>query len=251
MRSTSSARTSDLLFLGVLAAAMSCRDSALGLDRSASDSAAGASPPAPTSTAASGTSSASSSSALPIPPAPGWHREMLGRTFAHHASLDRVDKETKPLLNFEGAIRTAQDFQFVLGQGSGRDGYATVAVEGNGRTVVDFPAKDGSFHRAELTLPKDEVDALRRELIGVSFATLARGYYADVSDGTQWFVRVRAGGARKGVFLDNHFPAQITRLAEYVRARIIEPRRAEIERAGSRPIGTLGEPEFWPEDIPK
>lgn len=236
---------------GALEASLGCGSREVGGEPSAS-AVASVAPAATTqtSTVRDVPSATADPSALPSPPMAGWHREMLGRTFAQPFPLHRVDEETKRFTNLDEAILTAQDFQLVLGQGSGRDGYVTLAIDGTGRTIFDFPARDGSFRRAELTLVKVEVDALRQELVDSSFTSLARGYYAQVDDGTQWFVRIRAGKARKGVFLDNHFPASVTRLAEYVRARIVEPRRSEIERATARRPGS-GEPEFWPEDVPR
>lgn len=176
---------------------------------------------------------------------------MLGRMFARSHPFDTVVKETKRFTGFDEAIRSSSDFQFVLGQGSGRDGYDTLTIEGSGASRLVFRAKDTTWHEAKFVLAKDMVEALRAELVAISFGTLHRQYTAQVNDGTQWFVRVRVGAQRKGVFLDNHFPTPVVRLSEFVRTTIVEPRLPDIEASRERPFGAPVEREFWEEDEPK
>ena len=105
--------------------------------------------------------------------------------------------------------------------------------------------------RAVFRLAADQLDGLERELTAIDVFSLKRAYLANVDDGTQWFLRVRAAKQRKTVVLDNHFPDPIVRVAEYVRTRIVPAHRSEIDAAA--PLAShdkLQEPMRWEEDMP-
>jgi hypothetical protein len=77
----------------------------------------------------------------------------------------------------------------------------------------------------------EAVTELRRLLVDVDFFRLKRGYHANVHDGTQWLVKARAAGRSKRVYCNNHFPARVIALSEFVRTRVLDAHDGEIARA--------------------
>lgn len=84
------------------------------------------------------------------------------------------------------------------------------------------------WRRAAFTVPPRTVADLRQLLVDSGYFDLKRSYSGGVADGTQWFVRARAGGREKAVWCDNHFPADVIKLNDFVRTRIVGPNRESI-----------------------
>jgi hypothetical protein len=178
--------------------------------------------------------------------------EMLGRSVAAQFPLDHVEEEPKRFPLGSGTIVGAPDFAFVLGQGSGMNGFDTLTVDASGQATLVFEGVRGGPSRlARFRLSPPELEGLQRELAAVDLFGLKRGYFARVDDGTQWFVRVQAVRQRKTVVLDNHFPEPIVRLTLHVRDEVLAPHREAIDAA--EPIESLDglrEPMRWSEDAP-
>jgi hypothetical protein len=87
---------------------------------------------------------------------------------------------------------------------------------------------------------------LRAELNDVRYFSLQKSYRdPNVDDGTQWFVKVRVGNNKKGVYCDNAFPPEIVRLSEFVHREILEPRMPELASAPVVDADDAREPEHF------
>jgi hypothetical protein len=184
----------------------------------------------------------------PRPLPPGWDGDDPRQT---NFRLARTDDETPAAFVDDAQVLAAGDFHFLMGEGSGRDGYDVVNLWADGRCEYTFgqwqPVNDPVhgwvtgkvWRRAEFRMPADTVTALRRLLVDVDYFTLKRGYHANVCDGTQWIVKARAAGRAKRVYCNNHFPVKVIALSEFVRTRILDPHRAEITRAEPVVLGPM------------
>jgi hypothetical protein len=156
----------------------------------------------------------------------------------------------------------SSDFLFTMGEGSGLRGFDVIRVWPDGSCEYSYPdlagfaasalpgpalpaapappatgpttapvgpgAQSMPWRRATFTVPPQTVTDLRKLLVDTGYFDLKRSYNGNVEDGTQWFVRARAGGREKGVWCNNHFPADVIKLNDFVRTRIVEPGRPSI-----------------------
>jgi hypothetical protein len=171
---------------------------------------------------------------------------------ADQLPLDRVEEDPKRFPRGSAALADARDFVFVLGQGSAWHGFDTLRIEASGDAVLVFGGEtSGAWQKATFRLSSEELEALKRVLVAIDVFGMKRAYFALADDGSQWFVRVRAGGQQKTVILDNHFPAPIVGLSDHVRTAIVGRHLAAIRAAAPLPLhGKLDEPMRWPEDAP-
>ena len=149
------------------------------------------------------------------------------------------------------------DFLFTMGEGSGMMGFDVIQIWPDGKCEYSYPdARPGlparpvtgpatapttsstaltPWRRATLHIDPATVADLRRLLVDTGYFGLKKSYYAtNVNDGTQWFVRARAGGREKAVSCNNHFPADAIRINDFVRTRVIEPNRVAV--SGATPV---------------
>ncbi len=139
------------------------------------------------------------------------------------------------------------DFSFVMGEGSGWHGYDVLRIAATGEARYTFAKVEGQrtvWRAAEFVVEKPMLARLRATLNDTKYFSLRSTYQdADVADGTQWFVKVRIGDSRKGVFCDNAFPPEIVRLSEFVHAEILDPRLREFASAKEIDREAATEPE--------
>ena len=143
----------------------------------------------------------------------------------------------------DDVLLTARDFSFTIGVGSGQDGYDVIKVRADGGCEYTFGNWERVAHpehgavnqkvwrRASFAVSPESVAMLRQTLVDTHYFQLKKAYYTDVCDGTQWFVKVSAGGKGKGVYCSNHFPTPVVRLREFVRQHVVESNQAAIEAA--------------------
>ncbi len=154
---------------------------------------------------------------------------LSGNGTAHSYPLTKEVKDETKYPQGSTAISGAKDFVFVLGQGSGWHGFNTLRVNEAGKSVYVFG--EGKIRRAEFTLSAAQLDSLQKELTALDVFTLSAGYLANVYDGTQWFVKVQAGGQRKAIWCDNHFPARVVQISDFVAKNILPAFKKEIDAA--------------------
>ncbi len=127
------------------------------------------------------------------------------------------------------------DFAFVLGEGSGWHGYDVLRIAATGECWYTFAKLEGDktvWRGAEFRVDEAALAKLRAELNEVRYFSLEDTYRdPNVDDGTQWFVKVRVGNNKKGVYCDNAFPPEIVRLSEFVHQEILEPRMDQFASA--------------------
>jgi hypothetical protein len=126
----------------------------------------------------------------------------------------------------------AEDFAFAMGVGSGMHALEVFRVNGSGQVSYLFRGERGWWWRAEFQVSAEAVARLRRLLVEVNYLSLKRRYYTDWMDGTQWCIRVDAGGVTKKVYCDNHFPPPAVRLASFIGRELLPAHEAEIQKAG-------------------
>lgn len=168
-----------------------------------------------------------------------------GNGAATNFALSKTEPDSPSARLSAADLLGAGDFEFRMGEGSGMYGYDVIKVGADGRcqytalerTLTYDPVAKAyrrpGWRRADFTADPATVRDLRQLLADVGYGALPKGYHANVCDGTQWLVKAQAGGRRKGVYCNNHFPAEIIRLSAFVRDRIVAPHKAEIE-AGQR-----------------
>ena len=151
--------------------------------------------------------------------------------------LSGTEDETPEAFVDDAQVLAGEDFQFLMGEGSGRDGYDLVKLRADGSceyTFGEWQLQRKVWRRAEFQVAPETVADLRRLLVEVNYFRLKRRYHADAHDGTQWLVKARAAGRAKRVYCNNHFPAKIIKLSGFVRTRLLDPHRAEI--AGAKAV---------------
>ncbi len=139
------------------------------------------------------------------------------------------------------------DFAFVMGEGSGWHGYDVIRIAATGEARYSFAKLEGSktvWRAAEFRVDKAMMAKLRATLNEQKYFSLQGEYRnPEVKDGTQWFVKVRIGDRKKGVYCDNEFPPEITRISEFVHREIIDPRLREFAHAPEIDAEDAKEPE--------
>ena len=139
------------------------------------------------------------------------------------------------------------DFAFVLGEGSGWHGYDVLRIAATGEARYTFAKLEGSrtvWRALEFRVDKAKMAELRATLNEQKYFSLEAEYRnPEVQDGTQWFVKVRIGDRKKGVYCDNEFPPEIVRISEFVHREIIDPRQRELAGAPEIDADDAKEPE--------
>jgi hypothetical protein len=151
--------------------------------------------------------------------------EALGTVSASSSPLASVEEDPVDYQSAKANLEQGADFVFVLGQGSGRDGFNTLQIDATRHAVVTYTANGaGKYRRLQFRLSNEEYGALRSFVLSQHFFDLKKAYRANTNDGTQWFVRVRVTGLEKRVYCDNHFPREVIAISEFVRTNIVEDR---------------------------
>lgn len=158
--------------------------------------------------------------------------------------LARTDDDPPGRAVANADVITCEDFVFAMGEGSGWSGYDTIRLTADGECRYTFAgpvtARADPVHgkvyeqkwlRAEFQVDLATVGTLRQLLVNIGYFRMKRAYHADVHDGTQWVVRVDAGGRVKGVYCNNFFPAEIKRLPTFVHVYILGPHQADLDAA--------------------
>jgi hypothetical protein len=138
-----------------------------------------------------------------------------------YTSHSPKDTTAGPLLP---PVKQIDDLVFVMGQGSGLDGYTTLRIEenGDGELLVDMSnsaTPNWQLIRFQATVAA--VADLKRLLIDVGYFTLPESYNTDVQDGGQWYVKVKCHAAKKSVYCNNHFPEPVRKVSDFLRDRIL------------------------------
>ena len=124
----------------------------------------------------------------------------------------------------------AGDFRLVFGQGSGLRGFDTLTIEADGRATLVFGGESsGRWWKSAFRLATTEMRALREKMVALQVMSLQAGYFADVMDGAQWYVAIRAGGRTKTIYCDNHFPEPVVALSTFIRTRVLVPHTRDLE----------------------
>jgi hypothetical protein len=143
--------------------------------------------------------------------------------------LGAVEDDPAAYPNTAEALTGAGDFAFVFRQGSNSlRRFDVLEIDAAGQATLTL---GGTRQRATFRLSAVELDRLKKMLILIDVLHLGRSYSANADDGSQWFLDVSAGGQKKSVRFDNHFPAEAILLSEFLRKEILAPRRAEIGAA--------------------
>lgn len=191
------------------------------------------------------------------PVSPGWAR---GGASPDNSLTYETEDDSPATRAPDADVLNAPDFLFTMGEGSGLMGYDVIQVWPDGKCEYSYPLVSRAsalslpaaasttapttpggavnpastavpltpWQRATFTAPPQTVTDLRKLLVDTGYFDLKRSYSGGVADGTQWFVRVRSGGREKAVACDNHFPADVIRINDFVRDRIVVPNRASI-----------------------
>jgi hypothetical protein len=142
-----------------------------------------------------------------------------------------AEVEQPPIDPAHTDILTAAEFVFAMGEGSGRDGLDVFRVDGKGEASYIFRQGASGWRRALFQMSPKQVGELRKLLVDVGYLSLKPHYSRGVADGTQWCVRLDAGGGTKRVYCDNQFPQAIERLSDFVHNRVLTAHRAELANA--------------------
>ncbi|REJ67200.1 MAG: hypothetical protein DWQ31_11950 [Planctomycetota bacterium] len=129
-------------------------------------------------------------------------------------------------------VQTIDNLHFVMGQGSGLQGYETVVVREDGACsflVKSYSMTPPQWRHVEFTVPSSTVADLKEHLLKLQFDSWKESYHARVDDGGQWFVKVRGKDITKSSYFNNHFPAAVIDLSAFVRDRILTTEVLELE----------------------
>ncbi|MBK7078330.1 MAG: hypothetical protein IPH44_39310 [Myxococcales bacterium] len=141
----------------------------------------------------------------------------------------------------------ADDFVFQLSEGHGAMPGDQLAIDAYGRVRWSSPQPDAAgvrrLHQIDWVAPPAEVRRLREALARARFFEIPPEHRdPGVSDGTQLFMRVRAGGRVWRVSCDNAFPPAVEAIRAAVAALTTpERRRGFASAAPTRPDDDLGE----------
>jgi len=145
-------------------------------------------------------------------------------------------------------IVSAPDFLLVIGNGSGHDGFDVFRIDATGsceytyRFAPSKPELPWRWKRARFTIKLQVVDRLRHEIENQRILQMMAMYrVANLADGTQKFVKLRASGQWKFIWCDNNFPHEVTSLFDYIRSEILAPNHEEIDSAEE----VVLEPKDW------
>jgi hypothetical protein len=161
----------------------------------------------------------------PLEPEPEMIPEALGPTLAQQFPLHGTEDDPIDHRHARDALGEAGDFRFVLSQGGGLSGYDTLVIDASGKAAILFHPRHRErenrsawWRQITFQLSGEQIMALKGEIAKERIFDLKKAYRADVFDGTQWIVRVRAGRDQKLVSCDNHFPREVIALSNFVRA---------------------------------
>jgi hypothetical protein len=150
-----------------------------------------------------------------------------GKLARTEADKDSYSETSKGLL-------AANDFVFVLGQGSGWHGYNVLRIDSDGHCEFTYGGEQtGKWKRASFALSSDELVALKSQLIELNLFASNRAYLSDVHDGTQWFVKLQANGRHKAIYCSNYFPAEVVKLSRFLADKILPQHKSEIDVAAT------------------
>jgi hypothetical protein len=190
-----------------------------------------------------------------------WDAE--GNLVTHAEYRDGVCTTRTPNWGQEPGSLGSTDFALVLAQGSGWHGFNVLRVSAAGRCEFRyfFTSKQVSTDRGEVyitqvwrkagfQLSDQEQQRLRNALKAADVFGLKDEYIDErIADGTQWIVRLRAGGRQKRVYLSNRFPERLRQLSRSIREQVMAPHRMELVTATRVAVGRVSpDEEAWPED---
>jgi hypothetical protein len=117
------------------------------------------------------------------------------------------------------------DFAFVLGVGSGVDGFSILRVAHDGSASYLFRRGNVSWRVMRFSLEPAELAELRA-LVDRQHVFEMQDTYRDpgVVDGAQSYLKVRVGDARKLIYCDGRCPTAITAIADFVENVLLPPR---------------------------
>jgi hypothetical protein len=135
----------------------------------------------------------------------------------------------------------AADFAFILAQGSVLEGYNTLRVSAAGRCQYRYSVLETEvsgtgdiyntsvWREATFQLTDEMQRQLRDALKAADLFALNDDYVnRRIMDGTQWVVRLRAGGKEKRIYCSNAFPGRLRPLSRTLREQIMVPHRMEL-----------------------
>jgi hypothetical protein len=125
-------------------------------------------------------------------------------------------------------LQLNDSFEFQLGQGSGMHGLNLVKVSADGKVVHEYRGS-GRWGRKTFYVGGAELERLVNRINSLGIFRLHKSYHADVLDGTQWCLLIKAGGRRKSVYCDSYFPAAIHKLAKFVHQELIQPYTGDVQ----------------------
>jgi len=179
--------------------------------------------------------------------ADGYLETMLGKISRIHSTSFVGEKQEPPSPK---AVLEDPHFVLIVAVGSGRDGYDSLRVYGDGSAQFVFykwdkPTDRGkdvrvkTWWRASLQFSQEEVAALRQTVAANTKLFLRKSYHADVLDGTQAWVKMTVGDRRVGVYCNNHFPREICAIHDFIRSRFGENLKAAMGQATRLAEGEL------------
>jgi hypothetical protein len=102
-------------------------------------------------------------------------------------------------------------------------------VSAQGQAVYEFQLSrgggglgvGGGWRRKTFAVGPRGLGRLVQAINDLGLFGLHRAYHADVHDGTQWCVLIKAGGRRKAVYCNNTFPPEVRQLAAFADSELI------------------------------
>jgi hypothetical protein len=143
-----------------------------------------------------------------------------------------------------------------MGLGSGLEGYHAIQITEDGRGLFVYHTyvekkRDGKEYteqvwwRATFMLVPEEMVALRQCISeNRSLMSLDQYHVDNLADGTQVFIKLRAGDVTRTVYCNNHFPKTVLAIHEFFKNRLGDKLRAAVSAAKQMSYEELRKPEY-------
>jgi hypothetical protein len=122
-----------------------------------------------------------------------------------------------------------ETFELQLGLGSGWGGFDLHKVSADGNVAYEYKGHHGRWGRKRFQFGKADLERLVGQVNSLGIFRLHKGYHADAVDGTQWCLLIKTGGRSKVVYCNNHFPAELQKLARFVHVELVAPHAAKVK----------------------
>lgn len=123
----------------------------------------------------------------------------LGERFA----ATRIDKQKGGDIPSPIAVNNFQEV--TIAQGSGLDGFDVIRIFQSHTGYAVFSEERDTNEKVFISLTEEEMTTLFQALNRDKIAQIEGSYSSGVHDGAQGFIEIKASGARRFCWLDNHF----------------------------------------------